>query len=82
METTRYTLSASHMTHDRFVEVVDTQPEDPAERVVKRCHDREEAFALVARLNNEFAAKAREMNRRGLHWLRAYKSWAWLRPYN
>lgn len=79
---TRYTLAAPHMTHDASVTVIDTQPENPAERVVATFKKHEDAIVEATRLNNEFAQHVRQMRKQGLEWTRAYKSWAWLRPFN
>ena len=78
----RYTIGQAHMTHDQHVDVIDTQPEDPRERIVGTFKSREDAVLEAARLNNEFMMKAREMHKKGLQWSRAHRVWAWLRPYN
>jgi 16S rRNA C967 or C1407 C5-methylase (RsmB/RsmF family) len=82
METARYTLSQAHVTHDQHIDVIDTQPEDPSERIVAVCKTREEAEIEANRLNNDFVLKARKMQQKGLVWTRAHRVWAWLRPYN
>lgn len=78
METNRYALSVSHVTHEQLIQVIDTQPADPACRVVDVKKNREDAEMLVARLNTEFAMQLRKMRARGLVWMRAARCWDWI----
>lgn len=67
------------MTHDRHVQVIDTQPEDPAKRVVNSFRNRDDAVQVAENLNAKFEEEQRAMARQGKRWSRAHKSWTWLR---